>query len=166
MEIIEFNYANPQNAWHEEVKARDFIFDPQNKWFVMGYYKDEMEAFRIAEKVWEDKRDECYEKYVGGNVGTLEEFYNGVGDLDIVDDYFHWRVETPPWYLHTDGTWRKLLINEDSNKKIVYSGRFPSKEEAEKMLQEVRVHPSRFENYIEHLRSAGEPYSPFLQATT
>jgi len=91
----------------------------------------------------------------------LQALADGSITLDIVDDYFHWNVITPHWYLHLDGTWQKMICNEFDMK--VMSGQYHRLQRAEQdMLNSTP--PARFEGYEEHLQNAREPYS--CRATT
>lgn len=138
--------------WLFSIKERQFHDKPQGQWFISGWYKDEKESYDKAETAWENKRSECYEQYVKLDVS------HNINDLDMIDDYFHWRVTSPCWNLHSDGEWCKSLA-KDGERYPNISGHFPSRDACEAAMWRYGEPPARFPQYENHLQSSGMPYS-------
>lgn len=148
------------NNWTEEIIEHDTCLDPENRWIITGHYVDEKAAFKAAETAWEKRAQECSEQLNPGphsdDALSLQMLADGDGTITLYDDYFHWNVETPHWYLHRDGTWGKMIMKIKEFQNM--SGRYRSREDAEAALKQFPAKPPRFENYVEHLNSAEPPY--------
>ncbi len=143
------------NTWHQEVTEHTFDFKPEGKWIVKGWYEDEKASYQVAEAAWNKRQQDGWD--AGITAVTVTSDSGETFSLDIVDDYFHWNVETPHWYLHKDGTWGKLLCKLDEVSRP-YSGEYLSEDQAEQHLANSQP-PERFPDYSEHLRSAEPPIS-------
>jgi hypothetical protein len=149
------------NNWHEEIKVHESFLEPAARWIIVGYYEDEVADYKTAEAAWELRQQQGWKtgpcNSPEDDARSLQELAKCDYSLDIIDDYFHWNVETPHWYLHNDGVWEKSLakIREFSN----MSGRYTSREAAEEALKNCMHIPQRFENYVEHLNNARPPIS-------
>lgn len=127
------------SIWCVEIAEREKHLWPDT-WYIMGYYKDEKEAYYTAEAQWEKKHAEEWDKKWGNNPPSLFD------QLDMGEDYFSWHVVIPHWYLHINGTWHKLLINNEHE----FTGIYNSYEAAEMLFNTLHI-PPRFEGYLEHL---------------
>ena len=149
--------------WHEEIKEKEFHDKSEGKWYIIGWYADEKQAFEIAKDEWEDQQQKGWDS---NSSPTLHELADGSFNLDIVDDYFRWNVITPHWFLHSDGLWGKMLCKDvhDASFTELMVGEYPSLKAAELMLRNTPFKPKRFEDeykipYEEHLSNAEPPYS-------
>lgn len=126
-------------SWATSIISRRV--DPP-KWVVVGWYEEEMNLYKTAEKEWEKLR------VLGGPYKKHE-----CGKYDLyVDDYFGWNVTHPDWYLWSDGTWNKILVND----KRDMMGEFDTAEEGHQTFINAS-NPLMFVNYEEHLQSARVP---------
>lgn len=148
-------------SWYQRIEEREFHGKPRGIWIITGWYEDEKTAYEIAETEWNRKQGES--GISSEPIDDISSLMKLAEDDDFmwmpVDDYFHWNVMTPHWYLHTDGTWNKLIckigkIRETPN-SLMY-GEYLSQEEAEAQLAKSRP-PDRFDNYVEHLQNAAPP---------
>jgi hypothetical protein len=126
-------------------------FEATKMWFVAGYYTEEREAFLLAEKAWEKRQ---YEGWQRQKPRSVSDQYK----LDIVDDYFRWNVINPDWYLHKDGSWHKS-IQKFATKNWEMSGEFSTYEMASNVLKSTSVIPKIYEDYENHLACAAGPIS-------
>lgn len=129
-------------SWATSIISRRV--DPP-KWVVVGWYEEEMNLYKTAEKEWEKLR------VLGGPYKKHE-----CGKYDLyVDDYFGWNVIHPQWYLWKDGTWNKDSV-QLIGKRYIKMTEFISKVSASMALKN-SVIPAEFVNYKEHLQSAAPP---------
>lgn len=153
-------WLNSSKKWCEKITEREFHGKPEGRWIITGWYWDERRAYYIAKAEWEKRQQEGWAKNPEP-FPTLEQIASGEHNLLPADDYFHWNVETPHWYLHKNGTWHKLLCGDRQYGRVdgFFDGEFPSRESAEEILRNTPLKPPRFERYQEHLDNAEPPIS-------
>jgi hypothetical protein len=135
--------------WHVRIKEEPRHLWP-GQWTIHGYWEDEERLYKKYEKIWEDRRQEAWDKKhpkrALDDVMSLQELAEGI-TLDIGgEDYFHWNVQTPGWSMHRNGTWQKMLVDMNEwldnarkapgqlNKREDYPGIYNSYEHACKTL--------------------------------
>lgn len=173
-----------KEIWHVEIHEDARHLWP-GQWTISGWWEDEKHLREKYEKIWEDKRQEAWDKKyaahkskVNDDALSLQALTDGDGILyNCGEDYFHWNVVTPSWSMHRNGTWNKMLINSDEwldnarkapgklNNREDYPGIFNSYEHACKTLdtycdlQAPRFALGELTDYEKHLKDFVDNYN-------
>jgi hypothetical protein len=143
----------------------------ENKlWYVTGHYKDELNAYKSAEKDWEALQHEGFEinwKREKEEQEKREKHLKKVSfNLDTSDDYFRWNAVDAHWHLHRDKTWKKYPDHLMSDTKTLAMSEFPTREAALKCLSKSKQLPSYNEiygiSYEDQLKLVDPPCSTTL----
>lgn len=136
--------------WHQEVCK----ITEKQQWYVIGWYEDEKSDYETAELNWETARqEEMWDNYRR----DPSERDEGKARRLFRDDDFGLHVTRFYWYLHSDGTWNRLVckgaladaIHSDVKPELL--GLYKTEEEAERMMQTTTTKPDKFANYREYL---------------
>ena len=152
-----------KEIWHVEIHEEPRHLWP-GQWTVSGHWEDEKRLYKKYEKIWEDRRQEAWEKKFPPNEKHDPSILFNVGE-----DYFHWNVQTPGWSMHRDGTWRKMLTPPDDwlgreMTRDQYQGIYNSYEHACKTLgnycdlKAPRFRLEELTDYEKHLKDFVENY--------
>jgi len=178
----ENKWRNPAYLqWLKEIWHVKIVEDARHlwpgQWTISGEWEDERSLYKKYEKIWDDRRQEVWDKKHGDKPPiTLQELADGSGVLNIGgEDYFHWNVETPGWSMHRNGTWNKMLISHDEwlgnarakriNERSEYPGIFNSYAHACKTLANYcdlvapRFALGELTDYEKHLKDFVESYN-------
>jgi len=137
-----------KEIWHVEIKESARHLWP-GQWTIYGYWDDEKNLYKKYEKIWDDRRQEAWDKKHPRKYLTDAELLQALADgFDLFcnegEDYFHWNVESPGWSMHRNGSWQKMLVpindwldnarNKHINERSEYPGIYNSYEHACKTL--------------------------------
>lgn len=139
-----------KEIWHVEIEEQARHLWP-GQYTISGWYNNEKIAYNKAEKEWERRRQEVWDKKHGNKpLITLD-----MGG----EDYFNWNVTTPLWSLHKDGTWNKMLVKDCFKKgeRITYPGIYTYEQACITLGQNHNL-PQKFEGYDKHLNDVVENY--------
>lgn len=118
-----------KEIWHVEIHEQPRHLWP-GQWTISGYWEDEKALYKKYEKEWEKRRQKAWDKKhpaIAASADAARLQTIAQGDIFNMEgeDYFHWNVQTPGWFMHRNGSWQKALVPMDTWGKGMTRDQYP-----------------------------------------